>query len=105
MTKNLRLTLGAAALGGAPVLAGCASGESEEPTDPSASEEHQGHSGDNGEEEANGHEAMDHPADGGPVPEGMTEATVPEYPVGSEVTLTADHMHGMDGATATIVGA
>ncbi len=48
---------------------------------------------------------MDHPADGGPVPEGMTEAADPEYPVGSEVVLTADHMHGMDGATATIVGA
>ncbi|GGA08408.1 hypothetical protein GCM10011333_09100 [Sediminivirga luteola] len=48
---------------------------------------------------------MDHPADGGPVPEGMTEATDPTYPIGTEVTLTADHMAGMDGAAATIAGA
>lgn len=48
---------------------------------------------------------MEHPSDGGPVPEGMTEATDPEYPAGTEVILTADHMEGMDGATATVVGA
>ena len=29
----------------------------------------------------------------------------PEFPVGTEVTLTADHMEGMEGATATISGA
>lgn len=52
-----------------------------------------------------GHDGMDHPADGGPVPEGMAQATDPTYPVGTEVTLTADHMEGMNGATATIVGA
>lgn len=52
-----------------------------------------------------GHDGMDHPSDGGPVPEGMTEATDPTYPVGTKVTLTADHMEGMNGAPATIVGA
>lgn len=52
-----------------------------------------------------GHDGMEHPADGGPVPEGMTQATDPTYPVGTAVTLTADHMEGMNGATATIVGA
>lgn len=51
------------------------------------------------------HGGHDHPVDGGPVPEGMTEAADPEYPVGTKVTLTADHMDGMNGATATIVGA
>lgn len=51
-----------------------------------------------------GHE-MEHPEDGGPPPEGITEATDPTYPVGSEVMLTADHMPGMDGAQATISGA
>ncbi len=45
---------------------------------------------------------MEHPADDSPVPEGMTEAADPSYPVGIEMTLTADHMPGMDGATATI---
>ena len=54
-----------------------------------------------------GHEAMahDHPEDGGAPPAGIQEAENPTYPVGTEVTLTADHMPGMDGATATISGA
>ena len=43
--------------------------------------------------------------DGGPAPAGIAEATDPTYPVGTEVTLTADHMEGMDGANATIAGA
>lgn len=47
----------------------------------------------------------DHKMDGGPAPEGIREARNPSFPVGSEVTLTADHMMGMDGAPATIVGA
>ena len=51
-----------------------------------------------------GHD-MEHPEDGGPPPEGITEATDPTYPVGSKVMLTADHMPGMDGAQATISGA
>lgn len=46
-----------------------------------------------------------HPADGGAAPAGMVEANDPLYPVGSQVILTADHMSGMEGATATIVGA
>lgn len=48
--------------------------------------------------------AMDH-GDGGPVPAGMKAAADPMYPVGSKVTLTADHMEGMAGARATVVGA
>ncbi|AVH87377.1 Hypothetical Protein NG00_00047 [Corynebacterium camporealensis] len=38
-------------------------------------------------------------------PAGIEEAEDPTYPVGTEVILTADHMPGMDGATATISGA
>ncbi|MEX3505366.1 YdhK family protein [Corynebacterium sp. LK2510] len=51
------------------------------------------------------HDHGDHPSDGGPAPAGMVEATNPTYPVGTEVTLTGDHMPGMEGADATIVGA
>ena len=51
------------------------------------------------------HAAHDHPEDGGPAPAGIKEAANPKYPVGTEVTLTADHMPGMDGANATISGA
>ena len=48
---------------------------------------------------------MNHPADGGPAPEGIATAENPKFPVGSEVILTTDHMAGMDGAQATVVGA
>lgn len=95
MNKHLRLSITIAALGGALALTGCANDQ--ETADSSPSAQHDEHGG--------GHGDMEHPTDGGPVPDGMTEAADPEYPVGSEVTLTADHMHGMDGATATIVGA
>lgn len=51
------------------------------------------------------HGGMEQPMDGGPAPEGLIPAEDPEFPVGTEVTLTADHMEGMQGATATISGA
>ena len=89
------------------VLAGCGSGADEDQqADPSATEEHQGHGGDNaesGDEEMD--HSMEHPMDGGPAPEVIAEASEPTYPVGTEVQLTADHMEGMEGATATISGA
>lgn len=103
MQRRLRTGLAAGALGVALVLAGCASGaDDNQQTDPSATEEHQGHGGNNAE---SGDEEMEHPMDGGPAPEGIAEASDPAYPVGTEVQLTADHMEGMEGATATISGA
>lgn len=68
-------------------VSGCSSESNDAPADNAAHDEH------------------DHPADGGPAPAGIADATNPTYPVGTEVTLTADHMPGMDGATATISGA
>lgn len=41
----------------------------------------------------------------GEVPEGLNEAMNPTYKVGSQAIIKADHMEGMNGATATIVGA
>lgn len=103
MQRRLRTGLAAGALGVALVLAGCASGaDDDQQTDPSATEEHQGHGGNNAE---SGDEEMEHPMDGGPAPEDIAEASEPTYPVGTEVQLTADHMEGMEGATATISGA
>ena len=103
MQRRLRTGLAAGALGVALVLAGCASGaDDNQQTDPSATEEHQGHGGNNAE---SGDEEMEHPMDVGPAPEGIAEASEPTYPVGTEVQLTADHMEGMEGATATISGA
>jgi len=53
---------------------------------------------------AHGQEHM-HAMDGGPAPEGIAAAEKPTYPVGTQVTLTTDHMEGMRDAPATVVGA
>lgn len=55
------------------------------------------------ESSGGGHEG--HNAEGGQPPAGITEEPDPTYPVGTEVVLTADHMEGMEGATATVSGA
>nr|WP_147592838.1 YdhK family protein [Corynebacterium provencense] len=47
----------------------------------------------------------DHAMDGGEAPAGIEDAVNPMYPVGTEVTVLADHMEGMEGATGTVTGA
>lgn len=54
--------------------------------------------------DSGGHEGMNH-SSSGEVPAGLEDAANPKFPVGSEAVIAADHMEGMDGATATIVGA
>ncbi|SIS22035.1 YdhK family protein [Williamsia sterculiae] len=90
-----RLTLGAAALCLATMTA-CSSG-SDDHND--ASHTAAGH------EQMGSSTSMQHRTDDGPVPAGISTASNPKFPVGSKVTLTADHMDGMDGAPATVVGA
>lgn len=51
-----------------------------------------------------GHMGMDH-SGSGELPDGLQEAENPKFEVGSQATIEADHMRGMDGAEATIVGA
>ena len=99
MRKRLMTTVAAGVLGGALVLSGCSTGGDQDQATPSTTSHHEGHgsSSDSG--------GMEHPMDGGPAPEGIETAASPTYPVGTEVTLTADHMEGMDGANATIAGA
>ena len=102
MNKHIAALAAAGVLGGTAVLSGCSSegdADSSPSASSSASASHEAH-GDH-----SGHDEMEHPMDGGPVPEGMAEAADPEYPAGTRVTLTADHMEGMDGAPATVVGA
>jgi len=41
----------------------------------------------------------------GELPEGLEEAEDPKFPPGSKAIIQADHMEGMKGAEATIVGA
>lgn len=60
-------------------------------------------------EQGAGHAGMDHGdmnhSSSGEVPAGLKEAKTPAFPVGSQVIMNTDHMEGMKGATATIVGA
>jgi hypothetical protein len=49
------------------------------------------------------HSGMNH-SSSGEVPAGLKEAKNPTYKVGSQAVLQTDHMPGMKGATATIVG-
>ncbi|MEQ2527431.1 YdhK family protein [Bacillaceae bacterium CLA-AA-H227] len=51
-----------------------------------------------------GHENMDM-SSSGEIPEGLKEAENPTFEVGSKAIIESDHMAGMKGAEATIVGA
>ncbi|WP_442600236.1 DUF1541 domain-containing protein [Neobacillus sp. D3-1R] len=51
-----------------------------------------------------GHEGMNHTGSAD-VPEGLKVAQNPKYKVGDTAIINADHMEGMKGAEATIVGA
>lgn len=44
-------------------------------------------------------------SDDGSIPNGLIKTENPTYVVGSEAIIQTDHMEGMKGATATIVGA
>lgn len=50
------------------------------------------------------HGSMNH-SGSGEVPEGLKAAENPTYPVGTQALIETDHMPGMKGAKATIVGA
>lgn len=112
MTKKMILS-GLVALSIAGAMAGCSASDNTEPaktadqagsvSESAAATEQM--SAPASELASDSHSHMNHKMDGGPVPEEMVAAENPTYPVGSKVTLTADHMPGMDGAAATIVGA
>ncbi|MFJ7827419.1 DUF1541 domain-containing protein [Psychrobacillus sp. NPDC096623] len=61
------------------------------------------------DKETSTHENMDHSnmdhSSTGELPEGLTVADNPTFEVGSKASLETDHMEGMKGAEATIVGA
>jgi len=77
----------------AGTLAACSGGDDNETDDM----DHASHS----EESMEGM----HHSSSGDVPEGLQEAEHPTYEVGSKAIISADHMEGMEGAEATIVGA
>src|SRR5699024_12476920 len=57
----------------------------------------------NNETESDSQMDMEH-SHSGEVPAELSEAENPTYPVGSKAIIQADHMEGMKGAEATIVG-
>ena len=66
-----------------------------------------GETGDVGNQDHAGemdHRNMNH-SGSGEVPEGLKEAKNPTYGIGTQAVIDSDHMAGMKGATATIVGA
>src|SRR5699024_10135167 len=79
---------------GAIVFAGCTDNGSDDGQTSGGSEASEASDG-------GGNGGMEHPMDGGPAPEGMVPAEAPAFPVGTEVTLTADHMEGRAGAAAS----
>lgn len=90
MTTRGRMSRRAALLAtGIVALAGCAGAEEQDAPAQGGSDG----------SDVGGHE---HAADSGPPPEGIAEATDPTDPVGTEAVLAADHIPGMDGATATL---
>ncbi|QCR32546.1 YdhK family protein [Lysinibacillus sp. SGAir0095] len=50
------------------------------------------------------HSSMNHSSDG-EIPTGLKESTNPTYPADSKAIIQTNHMEGMNGAEATIVGA
>lgn len=55
-------------------------------------------------ESTEGHSGMNH-STSGEVPEDLQQAENPEFEEGDKAIIRADHMKGMEGATATIAGA
>lgn len=90
-----------AAAAAVALLAGCG-GAAEDDSPQSSMTSHSSASGSETSGAMGGHA---HKPEGGPPPEGMEKANSPTYPVGTTVTLTADHMPGMKGSEATISGA
>lgn len=107
MKKQLALLSTAAII----ALAGCGS-ESSEQSDPNTNQTQTEQSGteqnqtDQNQTEQNNSDQMEmNHSSSGEVPDGLKEADNPTYPVGSKVILKTDHMKGMNGAEATVVGA
>lgn len=103
--QKRRTILVTAVLGAGLSLTACGTGAQQDQPSQSASQ-HDGTKGQGGHggESQDGHGGMEHPMDGGPAPAGIEKASDPQFPVGTEVTLTANHMPGMKGAKATIAG-
>lgn len=107
-----KILMGIITFGAALTLSACTGENAEDSNENQISQEQtnkmSGH--DMGQDEtSNGTEGMDHStmnhSANGEIPEGLQEAVNPTFPVGSKAIIQVDHMKGMKGAEATIVGA
>lgn len=102
MIKN-KFLMGTVSVLAAITLSACGDPEAERsPADSGAEVEVDNSIEDDGFED--GHPGMEHSSTG-EIPFGMQIENEPAFALGSLVTLEADHMPGMEGAEATIVGA
>lgn len=106
MMKSKKIYLSVVTLATALTLAACGTGSEESNT---ASSEASSSTSMNMEDSSmmsseSDMEGMMHD-DSGEIPDGLKEAEEPTYEVGSTAIVQADHMEGMKGAEATIVGA
>ncbi|MEH7547878.1 YdhK family protein [Neobacillus vireti] len=84
------------------MLAACSNYSNDNSTDKSSKTDHENMKMDDNKNMDTGD--RDH-SGSGEVPEGLKAAENPTYKVGSQAIIKADHMEGMNGAEATIVGA
>lgn len=99
-----KIMMGIISITAALTLSACAGDNNEETTQNTNTQENAQTSETEGQMEGMDHSTMNHSSDG-EIPEGLEEAANPTYPVGSTAIINANHMEGMDGAEATIVGA
>ena len=97
MLKKLVVTM--ISLTSAVILSACGENSSEDTSHHESTETVQKESGMD-----ENHAHMHHSSDG-EIPEGLKVASNPKFPIGSTAIMKADHMEGMNGEEATIVGA
>ncbi|SOC43025.1 YdhK family protein [Ureibacillus acetophenoni] len=106
-----KFTLGIISFAAALTLAACGGENADDTTQNSTTQEESNAAPENNMngENSEAMQGMDHSnmnhSGSGEVPEGLKDATNPTFPVGSKAIIQSDHMPGMKGAEATIVGA
>lgn len=104
--KNKKLAIGLVSLASAFALTACNDDNEDKTTDQPSKTEQNTESTDTTNKEETDHsnhaEQTDSEAE---VPDNLKAAEDPTYEVGSKVIVKADHMKGMEGAEATVVGA
>src|SRR5699024_315373 len=100
--KNLNILI--ISLASVIALSACSGGTDNPDSNGNPDTELDSNTNENNETESDSQMDMEH-SDSGEVPAELREAENPTYPVGSKAIIQADHMEGMKGAEATILGA